>query len=349
MPFVQPITCKSFSMQVFNAKIFVCLTGMIIYAGSAYSQACCTAGVPVSGNLGITQRTPKELQFMLTYDYNHVSDLRNGSERLKNDPRIRAAHTVMLETGYSFTSRFSASILVSYITQTRNVSLFEDNPDFQSAHGFGDIVLLPKYALLPGKKRALDSWLIIGAGPKFPTGSTERVNEAGLLLSADMQPGSGSWDGIFWLYFSQQHVFKPNLNFLFNATYTLTGVNDNLGLGNFKRSFQFGREFQVSAGFTDNFLVRKIFLNPSVLFKYRTITANRENDFDVPNTGGHWLLIIPSLTLEFTQQFSARIFSEVPVFRKLEGTQINTAFRAGISFLYKISFEKNPIEPDIIN
>lgn len=326
----------------------LCITGLIFHYGFSNSQSCCSAGVPISGSLGLTEHEPRLLQFMLTYDYNHMTDLRNGAEQLENDPRTRAAHTVILESAYSFTKRFSASILIPYIVQTRNVSLFPENPDFQSAHGLGDMMLLPKVSLLPGKKKLKDSKLLLGAGVKFPTGSDSETNDAGLLLAADMQPGTGSWDGIFWLYFSQPHLLKPNLHFSLNATYNLTGVNDDFGLGSFSRSFQFGREFQTTTGFAYNAFARKIMLIPSLLFKYRTITPNRETDFVVPNTGGHWLFIIPSLGMEFTQSFSVRVFSEIPFYRKLEGTQITTTFRAGVSFLYKISFAKKQQENNIL-
>ncbi len=318
----------------------LCIAGLVFEYELSFAQSCCSAGVPISGSLGLTEHKPRLLQFMLTYDYNRMTDLRDGLERLENDPRTRAAHTAILESAYSFTKRFSTSILIPYIVQTRNVSVFPENPDFQAAQGFGDMVLLPKVALLPGKKKLKDSKLLLGAGVKFPTGSNSRTNDAGLLLAADMQPGTGSWDGIFWMYYSQQHLFKPNLHFSLNATYNLTGVNDEFGLGSFSRSFQFGREFQTTTGFAYNAFAGKVTLIPSLLFKYRTITANRENSFEVPNTGGHWLFIIPSLGMEFTQSFSVRVFSETPIYRKLEGTQITTTFRAGVSFLYKISFEK---------
>ena len=53
-----------------------------------YGQACCSGGVPVTSNLGLSGNQAGSLQFLLTYDYNVLKDLMDGRTRLNDDNSI---------------------------------------------------------------------------------------------------------------------------------------------------------------------------------------------------------------------------------------------------------------------
>ncbi|MFK7907408.1 MAG: hypothetical protein AB8B69_19895, partial [Chitinophagales bacterium] len=60
------------------------------FSFNVYGQACCSGGVPIASNIGLTTGQPKSLQLLLTYDYNNLLDLMNESERLDDRTRERA-------------------------------------------------------------------------------------------------------------------------------------------------------------------------------------------------------------------------------------------------------------------
>ena len=77
---------------LFKAVLFV--LGCSI-CSSLWSQACCSGGTPLAGNLGIQNYQNDILSFQLTYDYNTQRDLFNESDRLDDDNRIRNTHSLV--------------------------------------------------------------------------------------------------------------------------------------------------------------------------------------------------------------------------------------------------------------
>ena len=154
------------------------------------AQTCCSGGVPLSGNLGLPVADQNTWQFSLSYDLNVLQTLKTGTEKLDERNRKRTTHSIMFETGYTFSKRFSADIFLSYIRQERNIR----NPGLPSQNlhtsGIGDAVLLLKYNIITEGPVVLT----IGVGPKLPTGASD-LTKNGILLGADLQPGSGAWMG----------------------------------------------------------------------------------------------------------------------------------------------------------
>jgi hypothetical protein len=60
--------------------------------------------------------------------------------------------------------------------------------------GFGDTTLLGQYRFYNNVQSGLSAAVLFGF--KAPTGSTSRRDSAGALFEAELQPGSGSWDGL---------------------------------------------------------------------------------------------------------------------------------------------------------
>lgn len=319
---------------------FYCLLLSFSFNQHTYGQACCSGGVPIASNIGLTTGQPKSLQLLLTYDYNNLLDLMSGSELLGDRTRERATHSLLFETGYSFNKRFSISTLISFVRQERRVTnLSTLQKDLVATEGLGDVVLLLKYAPFSHQKM---QWTL-GAGPKLPTGRTDFRDENNLILPADLQPGTGAWDGIFWSAFNRYHIFKKNLTLTAVATLRLTGSNERFdGL----QKYEFGDEFQLFFGFNDRYVVGKLLIDPLLMFRYRWTAPDKAFDSNIPSTGGNWFHLVPGLNIAPNPNFSFRLTGDIPLYRNLEGTQLTTSYKLTAALFYNfqlgISAPPNP-------
>jgi len=171
-----------------NKMLLILLTSVITLR--AYSQSCCSGGVPISSNIGLPLASKNTWQVSVSYDLNLLNTLQDGRNKLNNNTRKRITHTALTQIGYSLNDRISFDALIPYVRQEREISPIGLASTFSSTQGLGDIVLL-------GKIRVIKKYQI-GFGLKLPNGSTNE-QEGIFTLSADLQPGSGSWDVIYWL------------------------------------------------------------------------------------------------------------------------------------------------------
>ncbi len=317
-------------------KIFLSFI-ILTFPLTVYPQACCSGGVPLGGSLGLGTADNKSVQFLFTYDYNLLNDLIDRSELLKDDTRSRTTHSAMLEVNYGLSSRFSLAAVIPFIRQERNIRSFGGTNDFTTTQGMGDAVLMIKYRILNAAQSPNSEW-VIGVGPKFSTGRTNYVNNDGFTLAADMQPGSGSLDGIFWSYFQKRQVMSPNLSVMAVTTFRYSGENKNY---NNSQVYRFGNEFQFNLGFNYN-----VFFNrPVDVFAYARYRQQAEDLIDgntFPGSGGQWVYLIPGINIHFNPGLSVRFSGDVPLYRKLQGTQLTTSYRLTMAILYNIAArEKN--------
>jgi len=301
-----------------------------------YSQTCCSGGVPISSNLGFAPGSIGTWQFSLSYDINVLKTLKEGSNVLNDDARERVTQSILLQTGYSITNRISADIFFSYVKQERTIQQF-DKKDYVSTNGIGDAALLLKYTLTdPNKHKIL---FTLAVGPKFPTGRSDLTREDGIPLNADLQPGSGSWDALFWANGIYKFNFRPTFNISSTIIVSYKGKNNNYLNG---QTYQFGNELQAIFSFNDNFLVGKKILDVVLNFRYRKALTDQFNDLTMPNTGGVWLFTAPSVAYNFSQKIAINANVEIPVFGKVEGTQLSPTFRLNAGMFIKIH-KKNEI------
>lgn len=296
-----------------------------------WSQACCSGGVPIGGTLGLGTAENKSLQFLATYDYNAIHDLMNVSERLKDDTRKRNTQSVLLETNYGIGRKFALTALFPFIRQERRIKSFGGSVDFTISQGLGDVVFLLKYRLLNTDKQPNWDW-VIGAGPKLPTGKTTFTNNDGLALVSDLQPGTGSIDGIFWMYLQRSNFMFPNLSILSITTFRLTGKNKRY---NQSQVYEFGDEFQTNLGISYRFYAKKV-MDVFSYIRYRSQTEDLIDGSPFPSSGGKWVYVIPGININFSPDFSIRFSGDIPAYRKLEGTQLTTSYRASIAVFYKL-------------
>jgi len=312
---------------------------VLVLPGISTAQTCCSGGVPLGGSLGLGAADGKSLQVLVTYDYNAINDLVSFSDQLDDDTRSRTTQSSIIELNYGFNRRFSLTAVVPFIRQTRTIQGYNGIENHTATMGLGDAVFLVKYRLLdPGKTLKTD-W-VIGAGPKIPTAKTNFTNNQGLVLPADMQPGSGSIDGIFWSYFLRSRILNnPNLSLAAVSSFRYSGENRNY---NNTQTYRFGNEFQFSLGLNYNFFLRW----PVEVFTFARYRFQGEDIIDggvFPSSGGQWVYVIPGININFSPKWSMRLSGDIPVYRKLVGTQLTTSVKVTAAFLFTIPFKRNDL------
>jgi len=318
-------------MKIF-IKTFVYL--IVLIPLKAYPQACCTGGAPLSSSLGIISYTGENLVIDFSYDFNTMKDLYAGTTQLNDKQRERSTNSTILRFSYALNNKWAITTVLPYVWQEQTVRS-NVGKTVQSSSGIGDIVLLGQYALMQNKKNLV----LLAMGPKFPTGSISKTdNEFGLLLPPDLQPGTGSWDGIGAVSYSRYGIFRPTL-----SLYTLFSYRYSFQVGRYdgQQKYRFGNEMVINIGLTDSFLLKKWILNPGLQFKYRNTQKDENNGSSFPNTGGSWMYLVPSLDIELTPKIYLHSNFEIPIHTDVVGTQLVTSFKGNIGINYTLNFKKN--------
>lgn len=315
-------------MKGFTVLLFI-LT--FFYRASLFSQTCCSGGVPVSGSIGLFPLSERGLQFNLSYDINSLKTLKNFSRTLQGANRERLTHSILLETSYTITDRFSLYGLVSYVTQRREIrDLAYEDTDITS--GVGDAVIMPGYLLVDGFSF---SWLL-SAGIKLPLGKTGLRDQDGILLNPDLQPGSGAFDALFLNMFRYEaargHSFWNTLAF------RRTGTNKNFRSDD---NYRFGNELVTSMGWSKTLFIFKSIVEPSLITSYRLAERDLINNKEIPNTGGNWLFVSTGISLYIRENlkiFSAFTF---PLYSEPSGVQLTTSYRFNMGIHLNILNNEN--------
>lgn len=319
-------------------KKVVVLIALCFLTGSFELMAqCCSGGVPISSNLGLASKEAGTLQFQLSYDYNTLQHLLAGKTLLDDQSRIRNTHSLLLESSFDLSPSLSVSTLFSIVRQERIIFTQSGTEDLTRNQGLGDAIVLFRYNVID-QKASQPFALTLGIGPKIPLGRSDHRDKRGIILPADLQPGTGAWDGMLWGYFTYQPSPIPNLTFSANTTYRLTSPNLRY---NGQQSYRFGNEYQAQAGLSYRLLVNSFLIDPLLIFQYRTVSADRVQGIVLDNTGGHWVFARTGLNLNFSSKQALRLIADIPVYRDLVGTQLSTSFRATISYYHQIGFSKS--------
>lgn len=302
----------------------------IPFVNQIYSQACCTAGSPLLSSLETFATQKGNLLLGISYVYNLLDDVYDQTFYLDDQTRNRVSKSILLQVDYGITGKFSISGLFTYINQERNISAYQGFTNTLTTSGIGDAVLLAKYNIIP-LTMIREQEFSIGGGTKIPIGKSDLTSN-GVLLPADMQPGTGSWDLILWSYFSQGRLFNLPLNLVVNLSYRMNGTNTRFGGNN--GTYKFGNELITQAGLgyrTD------LPVDFTLFARLRVTDKDEFKKNPIPNTGGAWLYIIPGINVKLYKSVIFRLTSEIPIYRNLQGTQLTTTFVTSASIYYTLN------------
>jgi len=310
-------------------RIYILLFGIAGWATASWGQTCCSGGVPVSANIGLPTADKGTFQIGLSYDINILQTLKNESISLDDRTRERQTRSVLLELGYSISEKLSVDLLASHVTQSRDIQV-NNFADRDKTNGIGDLVILTKYQVLNSNSFSLT----IGAGPKLPTGTSNLRDSDGLTLVADLQPGSGALDWLVWSQLIFPIKWRPTMNASMTFVRSFKGKNEEyLGV----QTYQFGDETQVSLGIADQLLVGAQLIQPSILLRYRKALVDEIDAFVLPNTGGEWIFLSPSIGTNITPKIKANISLDLPLAANVTGTQLSPTRRWNIGAFIQLS------------
>jgi len=321
---------KSLVTLVFSIP-FILMVGLL---QQSEAQTCSCAGAPlVSSQSG---GTVGKGAFLIgyTFDYKNISDLYNGSNELLNNTVERNTSTSLLELHYGISERFAVTTTLTYVNKFRETGLHLGSSSQKlRTTGVGDAMLLLKYNLHP--QTVFEQFqVILGAGVKAPFGQSSMRNN-GFLLNADMQPGTGAWDGVLWMYSSKTF---PGINtelFMVNS-FRYSGTNERFSSDD---RYRFGNEFVTSAG-AGGSLFRDI--SYSMALRFRTAASDTRNSAVMPDTGGSWLSASPALISPFPllENASLQLSGNIPLYQYVEGTQPSISYTLSASLFINFGGEK---------
>jgi len=300
---------------------------ILVYPAGLIAQTCGCAGAPLLSSQSISSAAQGNLLLGITYEYDNIDDLYQGTNELDNRSVRRSTQSTLFEVHYGITDRLTASGTFTFINKRRETGLQTPSSNVVRTEGFGDGLVMLKYVLHKNTIRS-QYQLAVGGGAKIPFGSFDHTNN-GLQLNADMQPGTGAWDGVFWSYLSKTFAPHTTLNLFWTNSFRLTGEADRFS--NTNDSYRFGNEIVSTLGAGN-----KLAGNLSYVFQvqYRQVGKNERNGSELPNTGGKWIDLVPALSYQLTDKVSMRVSGQLPVYRDLVGTQSTTTYSLSGSIFY---------------
>ncbi|MCP5062506.1 MAG: hypothetical protein GY936_08590 [Ignavibacteriae bacterium] len=314
-------------------QIFFVIT-FLFFTKALVAQACCTAGTPLLSSLEMSTASKGILSLGLSTKYNSLTDVYTGSNFLEDQERERISQSYLFEINYGLTDRISVSALFSFMRQIRKIQTISNFENVLNVSGIGDALFLAKYNII--KLNLFNrTELAFGLGGELPLGSSS-VRDNSVLLPADMQPGTGSFDGLLWVYFSKGEILSPQLTFVVNSSYRLNGTNNRFGEN--LDSYKFGNEFILTSGFA--FSTNSLY-DITMLARYRNSQPDEFSSDGIPNTGGNWFYLLPGINFLMTDNLTTSITGEVPFYQDVIGTQLTTTFSISLSINYSININNN--------
>ena len=268
----------------------------------------------------------------LSYGYTNISKAIQETKKV-TDPenRITDIQITNFEAAYDITNRFRLNLTASVVAKTRTIALRDiDNQPLAakfSSAGMGDISIVGHYAIetfsfIRGRE------ITIGAGVKFPTGSTNKLQN-NARLPIDLQPGTGSYGAI--LNGSYFQGSAPNrLSYFANATILVNGQNPD--------GYKIGHELIYSFGIGRDALL-PFAVGIFVELKGRYATEDHFNDRLLPSTGGSLVYLAPDIIIRRFKRLSAILAIDVPIFQRVNGLQVTPAI--GFSALLVYALDKH--------
>ncbi|MGB5847749.1 MAG: hypothetical protein WBH40_04620 [Ignavibacteriaceae bacterium] len=308
------------------------LTVVILFISNIqiFSQACCTVGTSIS-NGGERSAIPvNSLSTAFTFQHNVLNTAYQTSTEIKDPLNRRSTVTNFnLEIEYGLVEKVSVLLILPYSNRSRETTVTNTETNGTevitfTGNGFGDIIILGKYEVITPSILS-PFGLALGGGAKLPTGSFEEEKN-GTRLSIDLQPGTGAADLLLWGH--TMYAF-PSLSLSFNANFLYRYVGVNLD------SYRYGDELLASLNGAYSIAD---FIAINLQLKGRFADKDYWNGRFLPSTGGTYIDLTPSI-IYYEGSFSLRVFTQVPLYRDLQGIQLAVTEMLGTEISYIFSLK----------
>lgn len=296
--------------------------------------------------------TPEELirgQMRLDLSYEYIdqqspfsgSHSSNGFQRNPLEPEtghreIRTLnHRLNLRGAAAVTDLFTVDFHLPIIFRTHDhfdVEGPEERfPQRFDVSGIGDLTLMVRYALLAARTPTQPAFSL-GVGLKMPTGPTDLKDV--VIVDGDaefetaergLQPGSGSWDPVFALHWTQ--TFEPLTAFA-NATYRMPTKS---------KGYTFGDEILVNAG-ASIALTKGLYGVGQFNLRWSDHDKAVGDPIVGANTGATFLFFSPGLRVQMTSALTAYVYGQIPLYRDVHGSQLTADWQliAGLTYTFAL-------------
>ncbi|MGQ3683421.1 MAG: hypothetical protein ACUBOA_00090 [Candidatus Loosdrechtia sp.] len=236
---------------------------------------------------------------------------------------------------YSVTERVQFLAAVPYVVNNMNMRSIRRNTmgmdmimdmKMDTVEGLGDVTLMGLYTLYADKLTPPAKKLTLGLGVKTPTGKNDERTASGNLVHAMMQPGTGSWDPLFFV--SYMRAYYPWV-FQTNFLYQLSTEGDKGYEFGDKMSWDFITRYQIAD-----------FISPGI--ELNVFYSGKDTDHDgkysrpdtslidnLDNTGLFSFSITPSVQIRIPNTGGNLDFRfQKPIYQNVRGIQQVTDWRA---------------------
>ncbi len=336
-------------ISILLRRMIVILTMLFVVSCEFLEAQCCSggSGSPIGG--GSSQGVLQESQAEVNGNFQLVSTDKflthsMPAENKSSVPFLGTFNSDYLysRVAYGLTRDLTISVETRYWFNKKQVSL--NNIDTNSASGFGDLILFPRYDIINRTDINTRTELTLGLGFKIPLGryddSLAKIEPFSGTVYYQRKPPSvqlstGAQDFIFYVFYFRGYPDK-NLNFFANATYIKKGWNplgekfgDYASIGLFTSTKLFdliGATLQVKGEWVDAMKINKVIL------------VNEFPVYDPEATGSKKVFVCPQIYFNYQGKFTFFISSEFPVFQYVTGTQIasKSQFSAGITYRFYV-------------
>jgi len=281
------------------------LVSSSLFFSLAQAATCSCAGVPLSNSINLMGLEPDQYQFGLSYTYSDISDLVEGSSDVNDETgRLRETGSSLFQTTYGINENWSVTGVISWIEHTRNIAI--SNTADENSSGLGDSLIVLSYAPHKIDPFSANEWAV-GLGLRIPTGESD--NGSPIIFAEDLQPGQGAWGTSVWFHYG--HAFNQKADWLFFIDANIANNKEN------DRDYSFEVEWNLTSGISYSSDSK---WSGSLSVNYRNADPHSRFGGEIPNTGGNWVDLTPSLQYSLSPETNIGISARIPLSRDLNGS-----------------------------
>jgi hypothetical protein len=303
---------------------------------SGYGQTCCSGGAPLTGALNIQSMNAGSFGLSFSYNNNNLKDLVQGTDVINEDYISRNTKSVFTQLDFGINNNLTATVLIPYIVLQENIRSLSGESRV-SANGISDVLIMLQLA----KSLRNEASIVFAGGLKIPTGPTGIIdNDTDIILPANLQPGTGSFDFVATSQYRTSLYFRKSLSLTQTLNFRANSSSSNF---TFHDSYRFGHVFQSFTTLSEQLVIGKMLNVPSLTLHYRFAGPDIVDGFARDNTGGQWLYAGPGWRVNLNSQIILGVSGEIPIYRKLNGFQITTSHQWVMTLQFLISNSKESL------
>ena len=316
------------------------------------AQGCCSGGSssPIAGGAASGVLQEKQMEISINYQFNKSNTFFSGHTEVNPDlNQLITSDYLFFRTDYGLSRKFTFSLAAGYYLDKSLINL--DYIDTTSSSGLGDVILFPRYSVYNKTANFKRTEITLGLGIKIPFGThkdstlvyfEEWSGESTYSLNPPTaQITNGSNDFMFYSFFFREYQ-KQKLRIFTTTLYARKGFNSS--------GIKFGDYASVGFFASKTFFWRWG-VTTQIKAEYIAKTRGRNDDLSdnsiyPESTGSKKWFFIPQLS--YSQDgFTAFLTSEIPLYQKLNGTQIGSQnqFTVGVNYRFLTKACEDPPTP----